>query len=74
MMDPETLKDRLAELEQEKMLLSYDIDHLSDVNEKDRQALDQLRSKRLPARLLALQAFLAFASGVLLGFIIYAIV
>ena len=73
MMDPETLKENRAELEREKMVLSYEVDHLAAINSRDREALAKLQAKRLPARQLALQAVLAFASGVILGLIVYAI-
>ncbi|MBQ6662489.1 MAG: hypothetical protein IJM69_03030 [Firmicutes bacterium] len=73
MMDPETLKENRAELEREKMVLSYEVDHLAAINSRDREALDRLQAKRLPIRQLAWQAVLSFASGVILGLIIYAI-
>ncbi|MBQ1391265.1 MAG: hypothetical protein IIY82_05920 [Firmicutes bacterium] len=73
MMDPETLKENRAELEREKMVLSYKVDHLAAINSRDREALDRLQAKRLPIRQLAWQAVLSFASGVILGLIIYAI-
>ena len=73
MMDPETLKENRAELEREKMVLSYKVDHLAAINSRDREALDRLQAKRLPIRQLAWQAVLSFASGVILRLIIYAI-
>ena len=73
MMDPETLKENRAELEREKMVLSYEVDHLAAINSRDREALDRFQAKRLPIRQLAWQAVLSFASGVILGLIIYAI-
>ena len=73
MMDPETLKENRAELEREKMVLSYEVDHLAAINSRDREALDRLQAKRLPIRQLAWQAVLSFASGMILGLIIYAI-
>ena len=53
MMDPETLKENRAELEREKMVLSYEVDHLAAINSRDREALDRLQAKRLPIRQLA---------------------
>ena len=73
MMDPETLKENRAELEREKMVLSYEVDHLAAINSRDREALDRLQAKRLPIRQLAWQAVLSFASGMILGLIIFAI-
>ena len=55
------------------MILSYEVDHLAAINSRDREALDRLQAKLLPIRQLAWQAVLSFASGVILGLIIYAI-